>query len=479
MRLRTRILAVSATVAIPMLLGLVVWDSHSRRDAAAAALASMLERTTSEQGAQARCEADPEGWGVGGPREPGPPPSQGPAAVAPMGGPPSGPGGEPPEGFSGRPWRGPPIGLNLDGIEAPQIVVVPLDASEDTLPPDLVVGLPQLERSPFWENDLRVWMATGWVGPCAVVRIEGNTVPGFMGSVLPASPVWLLPPLVLLAVLWFAVGPPVRRIQQLTDSVREGEDPIPVQGDDELGELARAFETSARQLREQVARTENREQALRDFVANTAHDVRIPLTVLIGHLSELEQRGDAELVGRALGEAHYLGALLSNLASHTRLEGPAPFTEVDLEGVIQRVVLRHQPLARRRDIQIHWGGSAEDAQVQGELTLIEQALSNLVYNAVRYNHSGGHVAVTVDEDDGGGWLLSVEDDGPGVPPENLARLTERGFRGKQGLRREGEGSQGLGLSIVARVAELHGWSLELGAGSEGGLRAVMRIPAQA
>ena len=445
MKLRSRILLVSAAVALPQLLGLIWWDADSRRDAAAATLSSMLERSVGEPGAQARCLSDPVGWAQGGPKEQ----LQG------------GPGDEPP-----------PRAAPLKGLARPEIQVMPVGSAGDL---ELRGGVIVVAPAPIWQAHIQVWLATGWEAPCSLVRIRGNTVPGFVGSVLPASPVWLLPPLVLLGVLWFAVGPPVRRIQRLTQAAREGADTIPVDGDDELGELARALETRTRQLNAQVAQTREREQALRDFVANTAHDVRIPLTVMLGYLSELEPK-DPEVVGRALSEAHYLGDLLSNLASHTRLQAHSPFSEVDMEGLILRVVQRHQPLARRRGIRIHWGMSAHEVKVFGELTLLEQALSNLVYNAVRYNREGGNVAVTLEEAPRGGHLLQVEDDGPGVPAEELSRLTQRGFRGGKDEADPGGGSQGLGLSIVAQVAELHGWTLELGLAPAGGLLAVLRIP---
>ena len=107
--------------------------------------------------------------------------------------------------------------------------------------------------------------------------------------------------------------------------------------------------------------------------------------------------------------------------------------------------------------------------VEADVTLVEQAVSNLVYNAIRHNREGGHVAVVL-EAEAPGFAIDVLDDGPGVEPDALARLTERGFVG-QGSRNRDSAGEGLGLHIVARVAARHGWALSVENRPEGGLRA--------
>ena len=99
--------------------------------------------------------------------------------------------------------------------------------------------------------------------------------------------------------------------------------------------------------------------------------------------------------------------------------------------------------------------------------MIEQAVSNLVYNALRYNRPGGHVAVVL-EQTGERFQLRVIDDGPGVPAEQLGRLVERGFR-TDAARSRAPGGQGLGLSIAQEVARQHRFAFELQSPPEGGL----------
>src|SRR4029079_19421331 len=105
-----------------------------------------------------------------------------------------------------------------------------------------------------------------------------------------------------------------------------------------------------------------------------------------------------------------------------------------------------------------------------DLTLLEQAVSNLVYNAIRHNRPGGHAALILEGEDRGRFRLRVIDDGPGIPEEELAHLIARGFRGNDARTRV-PGGQGLGLDIAHRVAKLHGFALAFRRSEYGGLEA--------
>ncbi|MDB4932323.1 MAG: baeS [Myxococcaceae bacterium] len=291
----------------------------------------------------------------------------------------------------------------------------------------------------------------------------------------------LLPALAVLAVMQLALGPVVGRIRRLTGAVRRsaGEGyarPVAVEGDDEVADLARAFNDAADEVRGQVARQEQRERTLREFLENTTHDIAIPLTVLQGHLAALRQavkRGEAvtaEAVGAAMDEAHYLASLTHNLTAAARLES-APGLErgpVELGGVVARAVARHRPSATQHGVAVESGVPPEPLWVDGDVTLIEQALSNAVHNAVRYNREGGHVAVLLEGDGPGGFRLRVIDDGPGMSADELAGLGRRRARGDDARARHPDG-RGLGLDIARRVTEAHGWTMVLAPSEYGGL----------
>ena len=98
--------------------------------------------------------------------------------------------------------------------------------------------------------------------------------------------------------------------------------------------------------------------------------------------------------------------------------------------------------------------------VAADPTQLQQALANVVQNAIQYNEAGGHVAVVLEWTGGAErWRIVIRDDGPGVPAELWPRLTERLFRGDEARARR-PGGMGLGLAITAQVMEAHGWTLE-------------------
>jgi signal transduction histidine kinase len=291
--------------------------------------------------------------------------------------------------------------------------------------------------------------------------------------------VWLVSivPLLLglVAVIWIASGPVVRRVRALSAAVRASaatryETPVPEAGRDEITDLARAFNEAGAEVRAHLATVERRDRTLREFLANTTHDVMIPLTVLQGHLAALERAAasgtaaDRPLVVGAMGEAHHIGSLLHNLAAVAKLETPDHLVHrhpVDLGRLVERVVERHRPLARPAGVVIEYAVPEDPVTVDADVTLLEQAIGNVVHNAVRYNRPGGHVAVVLEQPAGSaGCRITVVDDGPGVSEADLARLTERRYRDEAARQREPTGL-GLGLSIAREVAERHGVSMRL------------------
>lgn len=217
-------------------------------------------------------------------------------------------------------------------------------------------------RLPDGAEGLELAVRTGWqAGRCAYVlarrfaRRPSEGALALIGSALPVLAVTLASVLV-------AAGPIVKRIRALTDDVHRSADtryetPVRAKGGDEIAELARAFNETGSKLRAHIAALEQRDRTLRAFLADTTHDVMLPLTVLQGHLSELRRgelkRGAAEdpsLVA-AMQEAQYLASLIHNLGAAAKLEAGEPLVEfhsVDLGALVERVVERHRPVAENR-----------------------------------------------------------------------------------------------------------------------------------
>ncbi|MBJ6764722.1 HAMP domain-containing protein [Myxococcaceae bacterium JPH2] len=424
-----------------------------------------------------------------GPREP--------AGAAESISPPSKPGPREPQGP--RPSHGPGFapGVFVEGLP-PGTQLYAYDSSLHSRNPDapaltgaeLSATGSTANRPVPWGTDTvqRVAVRMPWsTGPCAVVLAQRVPPPQGRDFLPPTGPA-LLTVLVTVLALLVSLGPVVRRLRRLTASARalsssgyEGE--VDVRGGDEVSELARAFDEAAREIRSHLAQRDRRERALRGFLENTTHDVNIPLTVLQGHLAALREdaaRGapvDRERVASAVDEVHYLGSLVQNLATAARLEAGEPSLHrapVDLNEVVRRCVARHRPVAAQGGLSLEGATPEAATWVDADVTLVEQAVSNLVSNSLRHNRPGGHAAVVLDTTEGG-FLLRVLDDGPGIPDEELPRLSERYFRGNE-ARTRAPGGRGIGLHIASEVARAHGWRMEMARAGPGGLQVELAGP---
>jgi signal transduction histidine kinase len=250
-------------------------------------------------------------------------------------------------------------------------------------------------------------------------------------------------------------------------------------GPDELGQLSAALDRAHARIREDAGRLERRRQDLQRHLADVAHDLKTPISSL--HLA-LEQAADAshepdvrDLVARAIDDAVYLAALTSNLrlASEIR-EGwdPAATTRtVDLTETVERVVGRARFFAKRKGIALEAAVPDGPTLARCDPLAAEQALSNVIENAVTHGDRGGHVAVLLHAA-GGCFVLTVADDGPGVPPAVLPHLGERTFRSDDARERDPRGS-GLGLAITSEVCSRCGWKLSFDAEVPKGLRVTL------
>lgn len=484
MRLQARLAVATAAVLVPLVLGLTWLDARAKHRAATDQLIELLQRRSQAPTARARCEADPVAYG--GPLGPRPPD------------------GRPADRPADRPdpgHDGPPRPLPFPPFPPATIRVYddqgrPAEASAPALPAGLVDGLGDdgvaALRGVWPGSKVRVLVRTPWAtGPCAYLLGDGTTAPGWRAAILPASRWWLLPSLAVIVVVLLAVWPVVRRLRRLTRAVeRSAADgfgsPIAIDGaldgqdhgNDEVAALARAFAAAAREVAAQLAAKDQRERALRDFLANTTHDVAIPLTVLQGRLATMRRAqvaGEpvpAELVSHAIEDAHHLGALIHNLGAAAKLEAGEPEivrAPVDLGGVVRRCVARHQPLSDLLGVDLQAAVPEAPLFTLGDVTLLEEAIGNVIYNAIHYNERGGHVAVVLDPLPPGRYSLAVADDGPGLAPGEAAHLFERAFRG-QGARARKPAGRGLGLDIAKRVADTHAMTLTAEEPEEGGLR---------
>ena len=293
----------------------------------------------------------------------------------------------------------------------------------------------------------------------------------------------LMPLLVALPILallvWIVVGRSLVPLHRVTRRVSErapnaldpiDEDNAPL----EVNSLVQALNALFARMQAALERE-------RQFTADAAHELRTPLAALKTHLQVAKQDRPASQVGGSIDQAlrgvdravHLVEQLLLLARADADQTRDRAASMVDLRNVAMDGVASLSQLAVEHDIDL--GIEAPHAAVtRGDRAALDILLRNLVDNAIRYTPGGGSVTVAVGEDANGAWL-SVLDNGPGVPEGERERVFQRFHRG-QGEQAAGTTGSGLGLSIVQRIARLHGAALELGAGIDGrGLGVTVRF----
>ena len=289
------------------------------------------------------------------------------------------------------------------------------------------------------------------------------------------APLLFLAPLVGLAAWWLvsAALAPLRRVAE--DVHRRGEqllEPLPAQGlPDEISPLVSALNALLQRLGEAF-------DAQRAFVADAAHELRSPLTALKLQLQLLQRASDpaardAALAALAAG-IERAARLVEQLLSLARSEPGAPqasVDKIDLGEVVRQALADTVPFAVSRGTRLElqaeqavpWRGSAAELGVLAR---------NLADNAVRYSPPGAHVVVRVLPEDGAP-VIEVDDDGPGIAPEDRERVFDRFYRRAN----VAEAGTGLGLAIVSAIARRHGAEVGLHDSPLGGLRVRVRFAA--
>lgn len=220
---------------------------------------------------------------------------------------------------------------------------------------------------------------------------------------------------------------------------------------------------------EDVSPLEDVGQMRRDFVANVSHELRTPLTALLGFIETLRgpAKDDARARDRFLGimqtEASRMNRLVRDLLSLSRVESEErirPGQQLDLLGTVQSTVKALEPIAEDKGISVNLTAPNGEVMVNGDCDQLNQVFTNLIENAIKYGGNGGDVSVTVtvlDRDPtvrGPAVRVEVTDQGQGIDPIHIPRLTERFYRVDSHRSRE-MGGTGLGLAIVKHIINRH------------------------
>jgi two-component system OmpR family sensor kinase len=272
---------------------------------------------------------------------------------------------------------------------------------------------------------------------------------------------------------------PITELTAAARRIEHSRDPserIPhADAEDEVAELARTLEAMLAALDDARGETEASLARQREFVADASHELRTPLTSVLANLELLEEEltgEQREAAASALRSSRRMRRLVADLLLLARADAGrvAPHQPVDLSEVVTDAAAELEPVAGGHEISID---APAGARVDGARDELHRLVLNLMENALRHTDPGTAVEATVERRNGV-VVLSVEDDGPGIPTDQREKVFERFYRGSG----EYSGSSGLGLSIVRAVAESHRGSVRLEEPLDGrGARFVVRIPA--
>ena len=258
--------------------------------------------------------------------------------------------------------------------------------------------------------------------------------------------------LLSIVVGWVMSGRVLRPVAQITEVARDIQASdlsrrIALTGpDDEIKRLADTFD-------EMLERLDTAFSSQRQFLADTSHDLRTPLTVIRSNVELVSADPNAGVgewreAGNVIKRnAEKMSKMIADLLASARLQtGRAEAVEVDLATMVRSKVDDFTPVAAERGIELE--ARPAPAVVRGVEVALDRALSNLVDNAIKVAPSGSQVSVGSGIGEGWAWM-AVRDQGPGLPSDPAERV-------------------GLGLSIVNQIAEGHAGSLVSFAGSDGG-----------
>ena len=232
---------------------------------------------------------------------------------------------------------------------------------------------------------------------------------------------------------------------------------VEIQSDDEIGELAGAFNKMSSDLA-----TAGR--ARQQMTADIAHDLRTPLSVLLGYseaLSDGKLEGTPEVYAVMHQETRHLKLLIDDLRTLSLADaGELPLNreQVTPLAMLQRTAAALRPLAECQQVEIVVDAEEDLPPLSVDPERMAQVLGNLVSNALRYTPAGGKISLSA-QNQAGKTLIQVSDTGSGIAPDDLPNIFNRFYRGNKS--REANGEAGLGLAIAKSLVQAHGGSIRV------------------
>ena len=271
---------------------------------------------------------------------------------------------------------------------------------------------------------------------------------------------------------------PIRELTQATHAVSEGDlsQQVPVRSNDELGELAQAFNRMSSELSRSV-------NSRKQMTADIAHELRTPLSLILGHAEAVHDgvlpptRENFEIIREEATRLEHLVNDLRILSLADAGELSIQPETIDPQRLLQDVASTYQFQAQQKNITLALDLAPALPTIEVDPGRMTQVLTNILDNALRHTPQGGKIVLSAREVDHQ-VELSIQDSGPGLQKEDLERIFDRFYR-TDASRQRGEafaGGSGLGLAIARSIVQAHGGQISAESGPGGGLRVIITLP---
>ncbi len=297
----------------------------------------------------------------------------------------------------------------------------------------------------------------------------------FMSSILIAIVCMLVAGSITFLVIADIIVKPVSRLTKATNELSKGNYRVRVNyaGTDEIAKLNRSFNLMAQQLAKQ-------EETRQQFISDVSHEFQTPLTAIQGFATILKNEDLPETLRKKYADiilfhSKRLSGLSKNMLQLTLLEGEdvkMELAEFSLVKQMNRVIETQDNLALSKDIEIEFNEPKNDIVIFADESRLEQVWTNLLNNAIKYTND--HGVVTIDMKKTSKFVeVRIQDTGIGMSKEAISHIFERFYRQDKSRSIEGNG---LGLSIVKRIIDLHHGTIDVSSIEDGGSEFVIKLP---
>ena len=271
---------------------------------------------------------------------------------------------------------------------------------------------------------------------------------------------------------------PIRELTRATHAVSQGDllQQVTVHSNDELGELAQAFNAMSAELSRSV-------NTRKQMTADIAHELRTPLSLILGHAEAvhdgvlLPTRENFEIIREEAVRLEHLVNDLRTLSLADAGELSITLQTIKPERLVNEVASLYQVESQRKNISLVLDVSPRLPSIEVDPGRMTQVLTNILDNALRHTPDGGRITLSAEQVDTH-IDISVHDSGPGLPPEDLQRIFERFYRTDSSRQRDEGllGGSGLGLAIARSIVTAHGGQLTAESVDGKGLKVIVRLP---